>query len=391
MLPRYVIGIISVLRAAGFSAYAVGGCVRDILLSRRPCDWDVATSAGCETVMSLFRKTVPTGIDYGTVTVFNNGGKAEVTTFRSDGTYPDGRHPERVRFVSDIEDDLSRRDFTINAMAMSPDGEIFDPYCGRMDIEQKIIRCVGDPQKRFSEDALRMFRAIRFSAQLGFELEAETKKAISDCAGLCEKLSAERVQIEIAKTLASPSPEAVKYMIEQGLMSKYLQMQKRKTLPNFENIRILPRKGDFRWCAFAAGLKEYGYVSDIEEFLRLLRCPVKRIRDCAEAAELAKKLPADTMGHRFFLAEHGEDKTLFAAAANIVFDPVSYRRAREAIRRGGYVQVPDLAVSGDDIKNEGLCGKDVGYMLKELSRMATANEIENSHDELMAYVKGKIK
>ena len=186
--------IIKTLEDAGFEARYVGGCVRDTLLDRPIHDWDIASQALPEDVLRLFPHCVPTGIRHGTVTVLLDGVSAEVTTYRLDGAYHDGRHPDGVRFVRSLAEDLARRDFTINAMAMDESGAVTDLFGGREDLSRRVIRCVGEPETRFREDALRMLRAYRFAAQLGFSLDAQTQAAIRRCAPLCASLSRERVR-----------------------------------------------------------------------------------------------------------------------------------------------------------------------------------------------------
>ena len=175
-IPSKVETIIHTLEAAGFEAYAVGGCVRDALLGRTPNDWDITTSATPEQVKALFHRTVDTGIAHGTVTVLLDKDGFEVTTYRVDGEYEDGRHPKEVTFTASLEEDLKRRDFTINAMAYNPKKGLVDLFGGQEDLEKKVIRCVGDPLERFTEDALRIMRAVRFSAQLGFSPGGKYKK-----------------------------------------------------------------------------------------------------------------------------------------------------------------------------------------------------------------------
>ncbi len=174
--------IIDTLLCAGFSAYAVGGAVRDCLLGLDAHDFDVTTSATPEKVKSLFEKTIDTGIAHGTVTVLEEGEAVEVTTFRADGEYLDNRKPESVTLVKDVSEDLSRRDFTINALCYNKQEGLIDLFGGQDDLKNKIIRAIGNPEERFSEDALRILRAVRFSAQLGFEIEEKTKKAMVECA-----------------------------------------------------------------------------------------------------------------------------------------------------------------------------------------------------------------
>ena len=191
---------------AGYEAYPVGGCVRDLLLGRTPPDWDVTTSALPEQVMALFPGAVPTGLRHGTVTLPTRGGPVEVTTFRTEGGYADGRHPDAVSFRATLREDLARRDFTVNAMALDRDGTVIDPFGGRADLAARLLRCVGDPALRFREDALRMFRAVRFSAQLDFALCDDLPPAIRANAGRASALSAERVHGELEAILLSPRP-----------------------------------------------------------------------------------------------------------------------------------------------------------------------------------------
>lgn len=217
VLPKKVKYIIDTLMDKGYEAYAVGGCVRDSLLGRTPQDWDITTSAKPEQVKELFRHTIDTGIQHGTVTVMIDHEGFEVTTYRIDGEYEDARHPKEVLFTANLLEDLKRRDFTINAMAYNEQNGIVDAFDGIGDLDRGVIRCVGKAQERFTEDALRMLRAIRFAAQLGFEIEAETRDAIAELAGNIAKVSAERIQVELVKLLVSSHPEELKVAYETGL------------------------------------------------------------------------------------------------------------------------------------------------------------------------------
>ena len=202
MFPREVKEILSALEAAGHSAYVVGGCVRDLLRGVEPNDYDITTSARPEQTMALFaHHCIPTGLQHGTVTVRKNHQSFEVTTFRADGPYSDARRPDSVRFSTDLHEDLQRRDFTVNAMAMDLRGELYDPYGGREDLRQGVIRCVGDADTRFGEDALRIMRALRFAATLKFTVEEETARAMVRCAPRLEKIAAERIREEMTKLL----------------------------------------------------------------------------------------------------------------------------------------------------------------------------------------------
>lgn len=216
-LPRQIARILDTLTEAGFEAYAVGGCIRDSILGRTPEDWDVTTSAKPEEVKALFKRTVDTGIAHGTVTVLDGREGFEVTTYRIDGKYEDGRHPKDVTFTPSLAEDLKRRDFTMNAMAYHPDAGLVDLYDGIGDIERKTVRCVGDAGRRFGEDALRMMRAVRFSAQLGFAIDPDTRRAICEHSGDLGRVSAERIREELLKLLLSDHPEEMRTLYETGL------------------------------------------------------------------------------------------------------------------------------------------------------------------------------
>lgn len=217
LLPEKVNMIIHTIQAAGFEAYAVGGCVRDSILGRVPDDWDITTSAKPEDIKKLFKRTIDTGIEHGTVTVMLEAKGFEVTTYRIDGEYEDSRHPKEVTFTSNLREDLRRRDFTINAMAYNDEVGLVDIFEGISDIEKKIIRCVGDAKERFTEDALRMMRAVRFSAQLGYSIDEGTKEAIKELAPTLQKISAERVQVELVKLVTSNNPDYLKIAYETGI------------------------------------------------------------------------------------------------------------------------------------------------------------------------------
>lgn len=210
--------IISTLEKNGYSANIVGGAVRDLLMNKIPHDFDIASSAPPEAVKRIFKRTIDTGIKHGTVTVIENNIGYEVTSYRIEGAYRDGRRPSAVSFTDSLEDDLARRDFTINAMAYNPEGGITDIFGGSQDIENKLIRCVGEPEKRFGEDALRMLRALRFSVVLGFDIEEKTAAAIKKCSPLIKKISFERIRDEINKILMSDCPEGIARLREYGLL-----------------------------------------------------------------------------------------------------------------------------------------------------------------------------
>ena len=221
-LPPKVIYILDTLRRHGYEAYVVGGCVRDLILARNPDDFDITTSARPQEVKACFRRTVDTGIRHGTVTVMLEEQGFEVTTYRIDGKYSDGRHPDEVRFTRSLIDDLQRRDFTINAMAYDDEEGLIDYYGGMGDLQKKVIRCVGRPDERFEEDALRVMRAVRFAAQLGFSVDPLTGAAAKRHAPQLEKVSAERIRVELMKLLTSPHPETFGQLYELGITNVIL-------------------------------------------------------------------------------------------------------------------------------------------------------------------------
>ncbi|MFA9466909.1 MAG: HD domain-containing protein [Velocimicrobium sp.] len=221
-LPKKVNLIINRLMSNGYDAYAVGGCVRDSVLGRIPDDWDITTSAKPKEVKELFERTIDTGIAHGTVTVMLDHDGFEVTTYRIDGEYEDSRHPKSVEFTGDLLEDLRRRDFTVNAMAYNDEIGLVDAFQGMQDLNNKIIRCVGVAEERFGEDALRILRAIRFSAQLDFQIESNTKKAIQNLAGNLDYISLERIQVELVKLLVSNHPTRLRVAYETGVTKAIL-------------------------------------------------------------------------------------------------------------------------------------------------------------------------
>lgn len=232
-LPEHVNQIIHRLQQEGYDAYAVGGCVRDTLLGRTPQDWDITTSAKPQVVKALFSHTIDTGIEHGTVTVMLEHTGYEVTTYRIDGEYEDARHPKSVTFTGNLVEDLKRRDFTINAMAYNDKTGLVDAFDGVSDLEKGVIRCVGNPHDRFREDALRMLRAVRFAAQLGFSIEEETRQAVADLAENLKKVSAERIQTELVKLLVSDHPQEMRTVYELGLTGIFL--------PEFDRMMETPQ------------------------------------------------------------------------------------------------------------------------------------------------------
>ena len=260
-LPEKVKVIIQTLEAAGYEAYAVGGCVRDSVLGRIPADWDITTSALPEQVKGLFHRTIDTGIEHGTVTVMMDKEGFEVTTYRIDGEYRDHRHPEQVNFTGELKEDLRRRDFTINAMAYNDRCGMVDAFGGIEDLKHGVIRCVGVARERFEEDALRILRAVRFTAQLGFEIEKETADAARALAGNLKDISAERIQTELVKLLVSPHPEMLRTAYELGIT--------RVVLPEFDVMMETPQHHPHHMYSVGEHTLKALEFTDPEKVLRL--------------------------------------------------------------------------------------------------------------------------
>ena len=354
------------LEQAGFEAYYVGGCVRDALLGRPVHDWDITTSARPEQVMALFSHCVPTGLQHGTVTVFDGGACAEVTTFRKDGAYHDSRHPDGVTFVSNLKEDLARRDFTINAMALDLRGRLTDCFGGQDDLRRGVIRCVGNPARRFQEDALRMLRAMRFSAQLGFSIADPTRLAIEACAPLCAALSKERVSEETQKTLLSPNPALLSQMISLGLLAAC----------NLEGhydlswLGTLPCQIDIRWAAL------HVLIPTLD--LRAFRLPAARIR-LAEAAAAAYRPAYTRLELKRLIANTGED-TARVCAALAGCAPL----LDEILSSGECVSLRTLAVTGRDFP--ALSGKAVGAALHALLEHVLEHPEDNDRQTLLSFL-----
>ena len=259
------------LHGAGYAAYAVGGCVRDSLLGRTPQDWDLCTSARPEQVLALFgeRQCIPTGLQHGTVTIKYGGQLYETTTFRTEGAYTDGRHPDEVHFVPDVRQDLARRDFTINAMAYNDAEGLIDPFGGQQDLQQGILRAVGDPATRFEEDALRILRLYRFAARFGFAIDPPTGQAARALCAHLDCVSVERIEEELSKLLAAPAPaayldEKILKVIIPELSAPALQAAKPVVDACPAGIEDLP----VRWAALLMSLGEDG----TRKALKRLRC-----------------------------------------------------------------------------------------------------------------------
>ena len=258
VLPENVRFILKTLGDNGFEAYAVGGCVRDSILGLVPTDWDITTSAKPLETKSLFKRTIDTGIQHGTITVMINGEGYEVTTYRVDGEYTDGRHPKEVTFTASLIEDLKRRDFTINAMAYNEEQGVIDCFGGTDDLEKGIVRCVREARERFTEDALRMLRAVRFSGVLGFDICEDTLNAIKELAASITKISRERIQTELNKLIMSSHPDRIMMLYDTGLMQYIFEREwkETETTGNADKmlmarlITVAPKEHYIRWALF---------------------------------------------------------------------------------------------------------------------------------------------
>ena len=272
--------LLDTLHAAGYAAYAVGGCVRDSLLGRTAHDWDLCTSALPQQVMELFgaEQCIPTGLQHGTVTIKYGGQLYETTTFRTEGSYTDGRHPDAVQFVPDVREDLARRDFTINAMAYNEAEGLVDPFGGQKDLQNGLLRAVGEPQQRFTEDALRILRLYRFAARFGFALDAATARAARQLAPHLDCISAERIQEELAKLLAAPQPGAY---LEPAVLAVVLPELTPAALDAAKPVLDACPAGEknlpVRWAALLGALGE----TDTRRVLKRLRCSNACIEETA--------------------------------------------------------------------------------------------------------------
>lgn len=422
-IPAAAENIIGRLCEQGYEAYLVGGCVRDMLLGREPEDWDITTSAEPAQVKAVFRRTVDTGIQHGTVTVMMGKEGYEVTTFRIDGDYTDGRHPDSVTFTPDLIEDLKRRDFTINAMAYNRERGLVDAFGGQKDLEHGVIRCVGAARERFTEDALRILRAIRFSAQLGFAVEETTYEAIKDIAPNLVHVSRERVQVELTKLLTSPLPGCMRLVYETGISPWVSKAFHR--IPEvsgdvcFEIPPSIPARKSLRWAAFMRKCTPKG-AAEVLKGLKLDNDTIYRTKllvqwigtsVCGEPAADALE-PAEALAERFkselrgqLLAKKAQIRRVMSQMEPELFDDLltmklclietcppaadclrEVCRLRDEIRLSGdCIGLKTLAVTGDDLIRAGMKpGKEVGILLKQFLEMVLEAPEKNTKEYLLS-------
>ena len=392
--------LLDTLHAAGYAAYAVGGCVRDSLLGRTAHDWDLCTSALPQQVMELFgtEQCIPTGLQHGTVTIKYGGQLYETTTFRTEGSYTDGRHPDEVQFVPDVRKDLARRDFTINAMAYNEAEGLVDPFGGQADLQNGLLRAVGEPQQRFTEDALRILRLYRFAARFGFALDAATARAARQLAPHLDCISAERIQEELTKLLAAPQPGAY---LEPAVLAVVLPELTPAALEAAKPVVDACPAGEenlpVRWAALLGALGE----TDTRRVLKRLRCSNACIEETAilvrETAgqgvseEKASAHPGD-IHIRQLLGRYGlctvERLCALCAALHPQNAPdcaLAAQRARQLEADGVCCRVSQLAVNGRDLMAAGIpAGPALRRVLEALLDGVIRAEYPNEKPALLA-------
>ncbi len=379
-IPEKINRIIEALEQNGYKAYIVGGCVRDSLLGLYPSDFDITTSAKPEEIMSIFRRAVPTGLKHGTVTVIVGKTPVEVTTFRTESDYTDSRHPQKVTFVTSLKDDLSRRDFTVNALCFNKKSGVLDYFGGLSDLENKILRAVGDPEKRFSEDALRILRLFRFASQLGFTPEENTKSAALKLKTGLKNISRERIFTELKKTVIGKNPEAVTPLIAEGAL-EFLSITR---LPDFEAITKIQGED----------LKLFAFLSESSEspvaVLKSLKASNKEIKFTADLLKISA-FPLNTKAE----IKHALKITDFNTVENLLKyfsskgenTEKSQQLLREIEKNKEPYKISHLAVTGNDLIEFGITKTEIGKKLSLLLEEVIANPQKNRKDILLSLTK----
>ena len=381
-IPKKINDVLLTLNNAGFEAYVVGGCVRDVLLNKIPQDYDIATSATPEEIISLFPHTIPTGIKHGTVTVlFENNEKTEITTFRCEADYSDNRHPESVSFVKTIEEDLSRRDFTVNAMAFCDKTGLKDPFCGLKDLNDKILCAVGEPFKRFNEDALRILRLFRFSAQLGFKAEKNTLEQALKLSNNLSKISRERISDEFIKTLCSQNPAAITPLIKTNCLA-FLRIGKDHTI--FDNLELL--KADpiprFAYYCFKNNLNAF----EIAQNLRLSKAFAK---SCEKVCQLLKgEIPTNKVQIKQILRviPKSDFKIYLQIISKFNDTSILTKYIKEIIDNSEPYSLSQLEINGDDLLTLGIKDKQIKLALENLLTLVIEHPEFNDNISLKEHV-----
>ena len=380
-LPENALKCIRLIEENGYSAWAVGGCVRDLLLGKQAHDVDLASSAPPEKIKNIFERVYDTGIAHGTLTVCVDDHLIEVTQYRTDGTYTDHRHPDQVKAVDRIEDDLARRDFTVNAMAWHPERGLIDLFGGQQDLERKLIRCVGDPEKRFEEDALRILRAFRFASKLGFAIEENTKKIALEKATILKKVSTERIQKELLQILSGETPEILSLLLMYGGLH-HLGL----TYQNAD-LSVLRRIDSNDVAALLAGLCFLSNV-DTQDFCRNLKTSKKiSKRACMLNQELGLDLVTDLYECKKRIGFFGEDYVSFLRYRCAVLrencdDAIAM--ADQILKQKEPYRVDMLALNGNDLKSLGISNKKIGEVLQILLDRVMRDPDLNTKEKLIS-------
>lgn len=386
LISKNALYAIEVLEKAGFSAYLVGGCVRDILMGKTPYDFDITTNALPHITESLFpnEKKVLSGISHGTVAPIIDGEMVEITTFRIDGEYTDSRHPEKVSFTGNICDDLKRRDFTVNAIAMDKNLRLVDPFSGKRDIEKGILRCVGNPYERFSEDALRIMRALRFSSTLGFLIEDETKKAVFDKKELLLNISKERIFSELKKLIEGKDKEKVLTSYKEVLYVIVPQLKKASC--RWENMSSSDLFVNF--ALFFDGLKK----EEVIEAIMSLKGDKKTALYTAKLIDLSER-PLESEKDIKNLLRDNDGETL-RNLTEIKFlkgdiTKEEQKRIEELIfvSEKSCTKISDLEIKGDDLMKLGFSGRKIGDCLEALLDLVISERCKNDRASLIECAK----
>ena len=381
-LPEQVKTILRILNEAGYEAYAVGGCVRDSLLGREPGDWDITTSARPEEVKACFRRTVDTGIAHGTVTVMMGSTGYEITTYRIDGAYTDARHPESVAFTTLLSEDLLRRDFTVNAMAYNETEGLVDLFNGREDLENKVIRAVGEPFERFSEDALRIMRCIRFSAQLDFTIDEATFRAAKTLADTLSKISKERIRDELVKTLMSDHPERTALFDDVGAMPWIFPDFQKRREERIALLKEMPCDRILRLCAFLGGLDKEAALAVLKD----LKFDNDTMNRTAAVLDFSSRtFSSDEKALRHLLAAFGPEdiERLLCFTKNEALLP----DVKRILDRGDCISLKTLAVTGRDLMEVGVKpGREMGRILETLLDKVLDEPGLNTREKLLMLV-----
>lgn len=395
-LPKNVENIIGSLEEHGFEGFAVGGCVRDSLLKKTPKDWDITTDALPVDMKKIFKKTFDTGIAHGTVTVLMDGVGYELTTYRIDGNYSDGRHPDSVSFSKSLSEDLCRRDFTINAMAYSNKKGIVDLFDGRKDLQNGVIRAVGDAKKRFDEDALRMLRAVRFAAQLGFKIDDDTFEAIKEKAKLLSKVSKERIFVELNKSLCGDFAQNIKMVYTSGLY-RYIGKEFAKLDESIYDFypRKFPNKKHMYWAAFLENIENVEAVKKI--LFELKSDNATRNNTYLLVKELKNPLPSSDEDIRWSLHRIGADlfcdyiEILKSDKKNVdILDKIDTIENRYSLilKENHAYEISMLDITGKDLMDIGISkGPKIGEVLEFLLKKVIENPLNNEKSSLLRLAK----